>query len=201
MEMLMLGLALGVGVTAFLVAVVAIARAGSVGRAFWGLSIAGRANVDPAFAAKLDGLLGTAAPPPPSTPTAPPPPPKPSGEPIRLLTILQGESRLIDFLMEDISSVGAEQIGTAVKEIHKKAQTVLKQHLTLEPILPEDQESVTVPKGFDPSAIRVVGAVSGEPPYTGSLQHPGWKVREIKLPPQPEGQDPFVIQPAEVQIG
>src|SRR6059058_2082329 len=49
---------------------------------------------DPAFAAKLPPLLN---PPPPE----PPKPVKPSGAPLRLLTVLQRESRLLDFLMEE----------------------------------------------------------------------------------------------------
>ena len=44
------------------------------------------------------------------------------------------------------------------------------------------------------------GNVTGEPPYTGELQHPGWRVKEIRLPTTAEGQDPFVVQPAEVQV-
>jgi hypothetical protein len=59
---------------------------------------------------------------------------------------------------------------------------------------------VTVPAGFDPSAVRVLGNVTGTPPFTGTLQHPGWRVREIKLAPPPAGADEFVIQPAEVQL-
>ena len=63
-----------------------------------------------------------------------------------------------------------------------------------------DGERVTVQKGFDPSAIRVLGNVTGEPPFTGELQHPGWRVKELKLPGTAEGQDPFILQPAEVQM-
>lgn len=197
MDMMLLGLAIGVAISAFLFGVVAVARAGSIGRAFWGLSIAGRANVDPAFANKLNELLGK--PVAPAEPAKPTGPPKPSGEALRLLALLQTEARLVDFLMEDIAAAQDVQVGQAVREIHKKGQLVLKQHLTLVPIL-ADAETVTVPKGFDPSAIRVVGNVTGEPPFTGKLEHPGWKVTELKLPPIPEGQNPFVIQPAEVQL-
>jgi hypothetical protein len=196
MDMMALGIAIGVVVTAFLVAVLAIAQAGSVGRASWGLTVAGRANADPALAARIDELLGA-----PAAPAVPPAPPKPSGEPLRLLALLQTEARLVDFLMEDISGAADAQVGQAVREIHKKAQQVLKDHLTLDEILPDPGAgTVTVPKGFDPSAVRVVGNVTGEPPFTGELQHPGWKVKEIKLPAKAEGQDPFVLQPAEVQL-
>jgi hypothetical protein len=138
-----------------------------------------------------------AAPPPP-----PPAPPKPSGEALRLLAILQAEARLIDFLQEDVSGAGDAQLGAAVRDIHDKARKALAQHVTFGPILAGSEgERVTVPAGFDPSAIRVVGNVTGHPPFTGELQHPGWKATELKLPPIPAGQDPFVVQPAEVQIG
>lgn len=197
MEQMALGVAIGVVVTGFLVVVVAIARAGSVGRAFWGLTVAGRANADAGLAAKIDELLGT-----PAAPVAPAAPPKPSGEPLRLLALLQTEARLVDFLMEDLSGITDNaQVGQAVREIHKKAQQVLKDHLVLEEIISDPGTgSVTVPKGFDPSAVRVVGNVTGEPPFTGELQHPGWRVKELKLPVKAEGQDAFVLQPAEVQL-
>ena len=51
--------------------------------------------------------------------------------------------------------------------------------------------------GFDPSAIRLTGNVAGEPPFRGNLLHHGWRVREIKLSRPPEGQDQFIVQPAE----
>ena len=61
-------------------------------------------------------------------------------------------------------------------------------------------DKATVPAGFDPSAVRVVGHVTGQPPYTGEVQHPGWTVSELKLPAAAAGQDLFVLQPAEVQV-
>lgn len=196
MDMLFLGLVLGAGLVAFLVAVVAFARAGGIGRAFWGLNIAGRARADTAFEAQINRLLGAAAPEPQSAN-----PTKPAGEPLRLLALLQSEARLVDFLLEDISQQKPADIGAAVLDIHNRAQAVLKQYLTIVPVLSESEGSqATVSAGFDPSAIRVIGNVTGQPPYTGEVQHPGWKVREVKLPPTATGQDPLVLQPAEVQI-
>jgi hypothetical protein len=193
MDNFLLGLAVGILLTAILVAVVAVARTGSFRRVSWGLTVAGRANADPAFAAKIDELM-VAGP-------KPAGPPKPSGEPLRLLALLQSEARLVDFLKEDIGSLGDAQIGQSVREIHRKARQALDQYLTIETVLPSAEgEQVTVPPGFDPSAVRVVGNVTGQPPFTGELQHPGWRVKEIKLPAQAEGQDLFVLQPAEVQL-
>ncbi len=207
-----LGLGIGVVLAGFVAAVVAVARAGSVDRAFWGLTIAGRANMDPAFEAKVRALLGEAVPVPQPPPAAPPPastapakpaaPPKPTGEPLRVLALLQAEARLVDFLMEDIAKATDAQVGQAVRDIHKKAQAALKGHMTFEPVLGGTEgENVTVPVGFDPSAVRVVGNVTGQPPFTGELLHAGWRVKDVKLPTPADGQDLFVVQPAEVQLG
>ncbi len=191
-----LGLASGlIAATIFFFTIAA--RAGGVSRAAWGLSLAKRANADPAFAARVDALTGDA-------PAAAPPPAKakPSAEPLRLLALLQSEARLIDFLLEDISSIEDDiQVGQAVRDIHRKAQATLKQHLELEPVIASAEgHVVSVQAGFDPSAIRVLGNVTGQPPYSGELQHAGWRVRELKLAPLPAGQDPFILQPAEVQV-
>jgi hypothetical protein len=65
----------------------------------------------------------------------------------------------------------------------------------------EEGATVTVPSGFDPSAIRLTGNVTGQPPFTGTLRHHGWRANEIKLAKPPAGADPFVVQPAEVELG
>ena len=126
MDNMLIGLATGVAVTLLLVGVVVFARAGSLGRASWGLTVAGRANIDPGFAAKVNELMGAPAQPAVSTAGSPKPPPKPSGAPVRLLAVLQAEARLIDFLLEDIATFPDAQVGQAVREIHRKAQAALK---------------------------------------------------------------------------
>jgi len=127
--------------------------------------------------------------------------PKPSGEALRLLTLLQSEARLVDFLMEDISGASDAQIGQGVREVHRKAAAALKQYLVVAPVMSGTEgDRVTVAIGYDPSAVRVTGQVTGQPPFTGELQHAGWLVKELKLPNTATGQDLFVIQPAEVQV-
>lgn len=196
-NMLVIGFMIGAPIGFFVASWFGYQRAGSFDALAAGLGIAGRAKSDPAFAAKLDALRAGGE----VKPAEPPKPPKPSGAPLRMLALLQAESRLVDFLLEDIQGATDAQIGQAVREVHKKAQAALRQHLVLVPIVPgNEDDQVTVPKGFDPSAIRVVGNVTGEPPFTGALQHPGWKVTEMKLATPAEGADEFVLQPAEVQI-
>lgn len=153
------------------------------------LKVSQRITTEPTFANDVDKLF------------LPPPPPKPSGEPIRLLTILQREARLLDFLMENIGAYQDADIGASVRDIHTKAQAVLKKHLTIVPVLDQPEGAkVTIPVGFDPSAIRVVGNVTGNPPFTGSLAHGGWRVKSLDVPKPPEGADEFVIAPAEVEL-
>lgn len=194
---ILVGAVVGAIVVLFLVVVTGIFRAGSLGGVFQGLTIAGKAKQDPAFAQKLFAILAGGE----IKPVEPPKPPKPSGAPLRMLALLQAEARLVDFLLEDIHGLPDAQIGQAVREVHKKAQSALKQHAVIVPVLSGNEgDNTTVPKGFDPSAIRVVGNVTGLPPFTGQINHPGWRVKELKLATPAEGADEFVLQPAEVQL-
>lgn len=199
MDSLVTGVIIGAASATFVVLALIVARAGGVAQLKLGMTAAGLAARNPAFAEKLTALIGGADRKP--VPTTPPPPPKPSGAALRLLALLQEEARLVDFLLEDISGASDAQIGQAVREVHRKAQAALKQHMVIVTVLTGNEgDTTTVPKGFDPSAVRVVGNVTGEPPFTGQIQHPGWKVKELKLAPPPQGADEFVLQPAEVQI-
>ena len=120
---------------------------------------------------------------------------------VRLLALLQREARLLDFLLEDISGASNDTLGAGVREVHKKSQTVLKDHLTLEPVLNQPENAtVEILAGFDPSAVRLTGNVTGHPPFKGTLIHHGWRVKGYNLPKPPEGQDDLVIAPAEVEL-
>src|SRR5207248_1628149 len=126
-------------------------------------------------------------------------PGKPSPEPIRFLTLLQRDGRLLDFLLEDVTSATDMDLGAGVREIHRQCQKALKEHLVLEPVFAQEENTpVEVPAGFDPSVIRLTGNVTGQPPFKGTLIHRGWRVKEIKLGALPGGQDHLVVQPAEV---
>ena len=120
---------------------------------------------------------------------------------LRLLAALQEEGRLVDFFTEDITPYSDEQIGAATRGIHASCRKALRSAVTVEPVMPgEEGSTVTVPAGFDPASIRLVGDVVGEPPFTGVLKHAGWRATAINLPRR-SGHDPQVIAPAEVEIG
>jgi hypothetical protein len=120
---------------------------------------------------------------------------------LRLLAALQEEGRLVDFFTEDITPYSDEQIGAATRGIHASCRKALHSTVTVEPVMVgEEGTTVTVPAGFDPAAIRLVGDVTGTPPFTGVLRHAGWRATAVNLPRR-SGQDPKVIAPAEVEIG
>jgi Domain of unknown function (DUF2760) len=165
---------------------------GSFGRGVQAWGIARRWASDADFRGKVEALSA-----PPKTVV----PPKPSAEPLWLLSLLQREGRLLDFLLEDVAGYTNEQIGAAVRDIHRQCKKAIADHLVLEPVMSGAENSpVVVAAGFDPSAIRLTGNVAGQPPFRGNLLHHGWRVREIKLSRPPEGQDQFVVQPAEVEV-
>jgi hypothetical protein len=146
-----------------------------------------RVTGDTAFRAKIEKVLD--------------PKQKPSGEPLRLLALLQREGRLLDFLLEDVQTYSNDQIGAAVRDIHNNCRKAIQEHVVLEPVLRDSEgATVQVAAGFDPSAVRLTGNVTGQPPFKGTLQHHGWRVKELKLPAPPEGQDELVLQPAEVEL-
>jgi hypothetical protein len=130
---------------------------------------------------------------------APPPPPAPTAA--QLLAVLQREGRFVDFLQEDLSGFPDEQVGAVARAVQQGCRKAAREYLQIEPVLPEAEGSrVTVPPGFDPSAIRLVGRVEGEPPFQGVLRHHGWRLVGANLPAPPPGADATVLLPAEVEI-
>ena len=121
---------------------------------------------------------------------------------IQMLAILQRQGRLIDFLQEDLNQFDDAQIGAAVRNVHSGCKSAIEEHVDLAPIYTEAEGSrVEVQPGFDAYAVRLTGAVSGEPPFYGTLQHRGWRVNQITLPSQASAQaSAQVIAPAEVEV-
>jgi hypothetical protein len=129
------------------------------------------------------------------------PPEKVHASGLFLLSALQQEGRLIDFLQQDIASFSDEEVGTAARVIHAGCRKTLEQYVTVEPVMKQSEgENVTVPAGFDAQRIRLTGNVSGQPPFRGSLKHHGWVVKEVRLPSLAENLDFRVLAPAEVEL-
>lgn len=120
---------------------------------------------------------------------------------VQMLALLQRDGRLVDFLTENIAPFPDAQLGAAVRNIHETCRKVLDDYVKLEPILnSEEDQPVSVPAGFDPAAIKLIGNVGKELPVRGVLRHKGWRVKEVNLPPLPQGAGRKVIAPAEVEL-
>jgi hypothetical protein len=126
---------------------------------------------------------------------------KPGEEALRLLRILQEDARFIDFIQEDIDGYDDGQVGAAARSVHSGCRKALDGRVKLQRINETDEgEKVTIEVGFDPAQVRLTGNVGGGPPFSGTLQHGGWRAVEVTLPESPGGFDASVIAPAEVEI-
>ncbi|MFE8600798.1 DUF2760 domain-containing protein [Archangium violaceum] len=134
-------------------------------------------------------------------PVAALPPEREHAPALQFLAMLQREGRLIDFLQEDVAAFPDADVGAAARIVHEGCRKVLRQYLTLEPVLPQSEgDRVDVPAGFDAQRIRLTGNVAGQPPYNGALKHHGWVTTAVKFPSTSPAMDPQVLSPAEVEL-
>lgn len=118
-----------------------------------------------------------------------------------LMSLLQREGRLMDFLSEDLSPFDDAQIGAAVRGVHESCKKVVEKNLAPKPVVDKEEgTSITVEPGFDPGSIKLVGNVSGDPPFPGVLRHRGWQAKKTELPALSGTRDASIIAPAEVEI-
>lgn len=120
---------------------------------------------------------------------------------LQLLSLLQREARLVDFVQEDIAAYSDAEIGAAARVVHEGCRKVLREHITLAPVRAESEGSrLTLPAGFDAAAVRLTGNVVGQAPFTGTLAHRGWRATEVRLPQLAEGHDARIVAQAEVEL-
>jgi hypothetical protein len=120
---------------------------------------------------------------------------------LQMLGLLQQDGRFVDFLEENVSHFTDAEIGGAARVVHEGCRKVLREHMLIEPVRSEQEGApITLEKGFDASAVRLSGNVVGQPPFTGTLMHRGWRVSRIKLPKLAEGHDVRILAPAEVEL-
>ena len=118
-----------------------------------------------------------------------------------VLSALQREGRLIDFLQQDVAGFSDEDVGAAARVVHAGCRKVLQEYFSLEPALGGEEGSpTTVPASFDAQRIRLTGNVTGQPPFKGVLKHHGWVAKEVRLPALSESLDARMVAPAEVEL-
>ncbi|HEY7789808.1 MAG TPA: DUF2760 domain-containing protein [Vicinamibacterales bacterium] len=120
---------------------------------------------------------------------------------VQMIALLQRDGRLIDFLMEDLASYNDAQIGAAVRDVHDACRRALDRYVTLEPILDgREGEPATVADRIDPAAIRLVGNVTGQPPFRGTVLHRGWRASRVDLPDLAGTGARRVVAQAEIEV-
>jgi hypothetical protein len=136
----------------------------------------------------------------PAPPPAPPPV-KVSDGALQLLGILQRDSRLVDFLMEDISGYSDEQIGGAMRGVHEQCRVSLDRYLKLTPVIDGVEGTYTKLDSGAEKRTKLIGNVpaSGKAPG-GLLRHKGWRAEKIDLPATSKAEDLTIVAPAEIEI-
>ena len=136
----------------------------------------------------------------PAAAAPPPPAARPADGALQLLGILQRDSRLVDFLMEDISGYADDQVGAAVRELHDQCRDALARYITLQPVIDGVEGTFAKAPSADPNVVKFVGNVPAKPPAGGTLRHKGWKAAKIDLPALAPKQDAAIVAPAEIEV-
>jgi hypothetical protein len=125
----------------------------------------------------------------------------PAGPALQLLALLQREGRLVDFLEQDVTGFSDADVGAAARVVHEGCRKALHAHASLAPVRTEEEgATVTIPEGFDPSAVKLVGNVTGSGPFKGKLVHKGWRADGLSLPVALADHDVNILAPAEVEL-
>src|ERR1035437_5226862 len=119
---------------------------------------------------------------------------------LQILGILQRDSRLIDFLMEDVSVYSDDQIGAAVRELHDQCRDAIARYVTLAPVIDGVEGTYAKAPAQDANLVKFVGNVPAKPPAGGTLRHKGWRATKVALPNLAAKQDATIIAPAEIEI-
>ena len=127
------------------------------------------------------------------------------GEAVGLLALLQEKGRFIDFVMDDVTLYSDAQVGAAARLVHQGCKSVVRDYFDVRPVHDgQEGTALTLGADYDTKNYRLLGRVSGEPPFTGRLLHRGWLTTAIKLPERPvpasEGPAAQLIAPAEVEL-
>ena len=117
---------------------------------------------------------------------------------VQILSVLQRDARLVDFLMEDVSTYSDEQVGAAVRDVQQQSRQTLERYLQLQPVIDGVEGDFTKTAGLAASSIKLVGNVPPSGKAAGGLlRHKGWKAEKVDLPALPPGN---VLAPAEIEI-
>lgn len=118
---------------------------------------------------------------------------------VQILAILQRDARLIDFLMEDVSSYSDEQVGAAVRDVHGQAREAIGRYLRLAPVVDGVEGVYVKTDSIANGAFKLIGNVPPSGRAAGGLlRHKGWKAEKVELPAGKPADG--LLAPAEIEI-
>ena len=128
-------------------------------------------------------------------------PPRDLRAALQLLSALQREGRLVDFVQQDIVAFSDSDVGAAARVVHDGCRRALQRMVEFNPVVDEPEgHSITLEAGYDATSLQLTGNVSGTPPFSGTLRHRGWRADALTLPEIVGDMDCTVIAPAEVEL-
>ena len=124
---------------------------------------------------------------------------------LTLLSLLQSKGRLLDFLMDDITSYDDTQVGSASRIVHEGCRGVLQEYFSIKPLVENEEGTKVALESEQANSLYKIIGTSGaeEAPKEGVLLHKGWKAESIKLPKNFAKKSEALaglITPAEVEI-
>jgi len=122
---------------------------------------------------------------------------------VGFLATLQERGRLVDFLMEDITTYDDAQVGVAARVVHEGCKAAMREHFNIRSVREENEGSfITIPVGYTADEYRLIGNIRGAGPFSGTLVHRGWKTEWVKLPRilRVNSERLPTIAPAEVEL-
>jgi hypothetical protein len=168
-------------------------------RAFFNLLFSGELSSETLIALNLS-RRSAAAPAKAAAPAPAAPAVRTSDGALQILAIVQRDSRLIDFLMEDVSGYSDDQIGAAVRELHDQCRDAIARYVTLAPVIDGVEGTYAKAPAQDANLVKFVGNVPAQTPPGGTLRHKGWRATKVDLPNLPAKHDPMIIAAAEIEI-
>jgi uncharacterized protein DUF2760 len=119
---------------------------------------------------------------------------------LQILSILQRDSRLLDFLMEDVAGYSDGQIGAVARALHDQCRESVSRYVTLQPVIEGVEGTFTRAPSTDADLVKFIGNVPAQLPSGGILRHKGWRAAKVDLPTLGATADVTVLAPAEIEI-
>ena len=117
-----------------------------------------------------------------------------------LLRLFQRDGRFVDFLQQDITSFGDAEVGAAARVVHEGCRRVLHSHAKISHVRTESEGARITLDASAAEQVKLVGQVSGKPPYRGLLRHAGWRIEDFSLPVSVGERDAALLAEPEVEL-